>query len=211
MILAIALVSFYDEAFEKLTNITFPHLEEYCKRWGYTPYFGKPFENCNPSNGYDRFHCAYGLFAEGYDAVMWIDADAMITNHNIRIEDRLGDEKFVITSDLHGINSGVFIARNHIETKELLLSMINLGEELTGKHPFREQEALNRYLSFDHYKKMVTLLPQRMMNAVINPYYQRPPGFSGNWQPGDWILHFPGISMEDRCRVAPEYVSQIVK
>jgi len=206
-----ALLSFYDESFEPLTNLTFPSLHEYCERWGYSPYFGKPFTNCDPRNGFDRFVAVYGLFEQGYDAVMWIDADAMITNHNISIADRLGDEKFVIAADLHGLNSGVFIARNHIETRELIMSLINLGEMLLGDHPFREQEALNRYLSFDHYKRMVTILPQRMLNAVINEYYQRPPGFTGNWQPGDWILHFPGISMPDRLRIVPEYVKQIVR
>jgi hypothetical protein len=209
--LRIALLSFYDEAFAPLAALTFPGLKAYCEKWGYTPYFGQPFANCDPRNGFDRFVAVYGLFEQGYDAVMWIDADAMITNHHIRIEDRLGDEKFVIAADLHGINSGVFIARNHLETRELVLSMINLGEKLLKDHPFREQECLNRYLGFDRYRRMVTVLPQRMLNAVVNAYYQRPEGFAGDWRPGDWILHFPGISMADRLRIVPEYVAQIVR
>jgi hypothetical protein len=207
----IALMSFYDEEFGPLADLIFPSQLEYCERWGYTPFFGRPFENVDPRNGFDRFNAAYGLFDQGFDAVMWIDADALITNHHIRIEDRLGDEKFVISEDLHGINSGVFIARNHIETRELLFSMINLGEKLLKDHPFREQECLNRYLSFRHYQRMVTVLPQRMLNAVYNSFYRRPDGFTGGWQPGDWVLHFPGIYMPDRLRVVPEFVAQIVR
>ncbi len=208
----IAIVSLYDAAFSALTDITFPSLREYCEKWGYATYFGEPFVGLDPRDTYNRFIIPYNLFLqENFDAVMWLDADAMITNHHIRIEDRLGDEKFVIASDLHGLNAGVFIVRNHVETRELFLSLINLGKKLTGEHPFREQEALNRYLAFDHYKHIATVLPQRMMNSVVNAFYQRPPDFSGNWQPGDWILHFPGITLADRCRVAPDFVSQIVR
>ena len=142
---------------------------------------------------------------------MWLDGDAIITNHHIRIEDRLGNEKFVVATDLHGINAGVFLASNHPETKELLQDLIQNGKALVGDHPLQEQEALSRFLAFDRYKHTATILPQRMMNAFPHDLYDRPTDFSGNWQPGDWIIHFPGMRMHGRVEAMPRYIAQIVR
>ncbi len=205
----IALVCLYDKHFEPLTSLTIPPLTAYCQRWGYTPYFGQPDAKYDPRNTWDRFVILYDLLEQGFDAVMWLDADTILTNHHIRIEDRLGSEKFVLSTDLHGINAGVMIARNHVLTRELLLSIIQAEKGLFDKHPHREQEMLSHYLASPHYEHLATILPQRMMNAFPHELYGRSTQYPGNWHQGDWIIHFPGMRMFGRLEAMPPYLKLI--
>jgi hypothetical protein len=208
----IAVMSFFDSGFHPLTDITIPNLVEYCKRWGYSMYLGEPFKDVDARDTFERIIYAYHLLQDkGYDAVMWIDGDAIITNHNIRIEDRIADHKFVIAADIHGYNAGVFMAANYSLTKQFLFAINHLGKPLTGHHPFREQESIVRYLSFPPYQNLATVLPQRMMNSYLNEFYGRPIWMDGNWEPGDWILHLPGMSLEQRVAIATALMPKIVK
>jgi hypothetical protein len=51
-----------------------------------------------------------------HEVIVWVDADAMITNNQIKIEDYLdllGDKDLLLTEDCNGaINTGVMILRN---------------------------------------------------------------------------------------------------
>ncbi len=163
----ICVISFYDESWHRLTDLTIPHLQAYCSKWGYTLYCGQPFASPDTREPYSRFLCTHQLLRDNFDAVMWLNPDAIITNHLIRIEDRLGDEQFVVGGDRQGISANVFIARNTLAVLELTSAIYEGGELLTGPHPFPETASLNRYLRFARYQHCPTILPVRMMNASM--------------------------------------------
>ena len=175
----IAILSFFNEHNPGIADETAQSLKDYCSKWGYTPHLGRPFEHPDTAQSYSRFLFAYLLCKAGNDAVMWVSPHALITNHYISIEDRLGDEQFVVGFDGKTFSADVFIARNTVATRELLYSVYEGGEHVTGKQAFPESATLTRYLEFAQYKKTATALPRRMMHA------------GDDWEPGDWIRTLP--------------------
>ena len=100
--------SFNDAGYEKLASITDEVKKEYCNRHGYTFYCKK--DNWRtPDMGFARLHLILEIF-ELYPDCEWlfiVDCDAMVTNFNIKIEDRINNSVHVIwTMYFNGINVG---------------------------------------------------------------------------------------------------------
>ena len=82
-----------------------------------------------------------------------------------------------------------------------------------------EQKAIKD--SYPNYKHHFKIVPQREINSYdysIFPKYQGnwyPSidhlGTDGNWQPGDWVIQWPGILLEHRVELAKHFSQLIVK
>ena len=94
----------YAENYNELADVTVPVLKKYCERHGYDLCVHKiemPYH-------YKKHYVIEKL--NNYDLVFYIDIDAMVTNHKIKIESFLNEEKdFYITKDLNELNGGVFM------------------------------------------------------------------------------------------------------
>jgi hypothetical protein len=58
-----------------------------------------------------------------YDWVFWLDADAWITNYDIKLETilpRQGSADFVVTQDINGPNAGSWLLRNSDWSRKFL-------------------------------------------------------------------------------------------
>jgi hypothetical protein len=85
-----------------------------------------------------------------------------------------------------------------------LYAINTLGKNFYHSHPFLEQEALSRFAFQKPYCDVVKIIPQKGMNSYLHKVYGRPEEWPGNWEPGDWILHLPGMTVELRIQILGE-------
>jgi hypothetical protein len=136
-----------------------------------------------------------------FDWVMWIDADAMITNHRVRIEDlieKAGEGKdLIISSDLNGLNAGVFLLRN-CEWSQLFLQFVESRKDEYLSHRYPEQEAMDAVIKDGETRHHVAYLPQWLLNQ-----------FWLQWIPGDFIIHHAGGSVEDKVKGLTPFLEKV--
>ena len=105
----------WDEAYKPLALIADPILRRYCTKrgYGYEPFAYHESPKALDSFG-DRGKIAQymKLYATGrYDAMMFLDIDALVMNSEVRVEDVLQSAPFVWSYDVNGPCSGFWIAR----------------------------------------------------------------------------------------------------
>lgn len=86
-------------------------------------------------------------------------------------------------------------------------------------HPWVENQVMIDLI--EQYAAITLLVPQHLLNAYdyscflhINPAYGEGRdcyGNRGQWQPGDFLIHWPGITLEHRMQLLDRYLPKIVK
>jgi hypothetical protein len=72
-------------------------------------------------------------------------------------------------------------------------------------------------MTYIKYKDWIKLVPQKEINsynyALLYPTLSNKDmlGVVGEWAPGDWILHWPGISNQQRIQIAQQVAPHIIK
>jgi len=209
----IALLTLHDEGYQPLADVTMPGKQEYCDRHGYVLVTAKDFPHIDPKNTWLRLPCTLELLEAGFDAVMWIDCDVMIMNHEIRVEDRLQEHKLVISADFNGVCAGTYIAAKHPQTIQYFFVLANTGPKISYEYNMREQGAMAMLLYRHPYLDLATILPQRSMNSYAERYVKgiRQPTHDGIWQPGDWMIHFVAGPLSHRIPLAQAYLAHVQK
>jgi hypothetical protein len=140
-------------------------------------------------------------FLDRYDWLMWIDADAMVMNHRVKIEDlieKAGEGKdLIISSDLNGLNAGVFLLRN-CEWSQLFLQFVESMRAEYLSHRYPEQEAMDAVIKDGETRHHVAYLPQWLLNQ-----------FWLQWIPGDFIIHHSGGSVEDKVKGLTPFLDKV--
>jgi hypothetical protein len=67
----------------------------------------------------------------------------------------------------------------------------------------------------EEYQSIVKITPQRFMNSYNYQFYHYTDhrdkfGVNGNWEPGDWLIHWPALSLEDRIKLTKHYKPYII-
>lgn len=121
-----------------------------------------------------------------YDWLSWIDADAAITNFDIKIEDYIDPNYDIIISrqivngDL--LNTGVFLIKNSKWTNNFLEKWYS--QEQFAYIPYHEQSAfIHLYDTEEDTRKHTKVIKQKGFNS-----------FPSIWSKDDFIVHFAGIS-----------------
>jgi hypothetical protein len=167
--------------------------------------------------GFNKIHYVLELFQQ-HPEIEWMlfsECDATVTNLNIRLEDRIdNDYHFIIPVDRLNLNSGNFLARNS-EQGRAYLQMIVDREEAYKDVEWAEQQVIID--SIEEFQTIVKIVPQRYMNSYIQAPYDYCDvrtdvlGNSGEWEPGDWILHLPGLHKPVRIDVIKQISKHIVR
>jgi len=206
----IALLTLHTTAYQPLADLTMPGKQEYCERHGYTLVTSQMLPQYDPQKGLSRFAATLALLQQGYH-VLWTECDVMITNHRIRIEDRLFNHDFVASADINGLNYGVYLAANTMLTQQFFFALCG-GPQRVLYHEKPEQESMTRLIYRHPYQHFATMLPQRALNAYAQAHVERqryPFYESGIWQPGDWMLHLTRDPMETRIALAHEHGTHV--
>jgi hypothetical protein len=85
-----------------------------------------------------------------------------------------------------------------------------------ANHYFYEQQAMIDSVFLEENAGKIKIVPQRYLNAYQNSLYPHQSkydclGTDGTWQHGDWLIHWPGTSLEKRLELAKIYLERVVK
>ncbi len=146
-----------------------------------------------------------------YDFIVWMDADVLIMNPEIRLEtfiDMMKPDAFMfLAHDLNNLNTGVFVIRNCSLAHDFLADVWNKTEYLN--HIWWEQAAvIDLWKNSRKYKPYIDVLEYHHIN-IMNAFC---PEIDHNkhWLPGDFCIHFAGIRIKSRLsEIQKKYVSQI--
>jgi len=211
-----AIITTHDSNYAELANLTWHRNKKfYAQKHGYKAIARETLKPGIHPNFQKIDFMLDVLSNSDIDSVLWTDTDSMITNFNIPLEDLLYDgHDMTITTDWNGINSGTFLVRNTVRIKNYL-KMILDNEPVYKTHEFYEQGVIMD--TYNHYKNMIKIVPQRFMNAYWLPLYHPDEnkdlkdklGFNGQWRPGDFIIHAPGQPNSVRMSLFEQVLSVI--
>lgn len=211
-----AIASHHDENYADLAEITDLTKAEYCDRHGYQLFILNDLKY-SPIVGFNKIHYTLDLFNQqpGIEWLLFSECDAMITNYNLRIEDKIdNDYHFIVPVDRLNINSGNFLARNTEQGRAYLQMIIDKEAEYKDAEWAEQQVIID---TIDQYTDIVKIVPQRHMNSYEQHMYDYCDirkdilGTSGQWESGDWIVHWPGTYKPARIKRATEIASLIVR
>jgi len=211
-----AVASLHDANYSDLAALTDQSKQEYCARYGY--HFHVLTEmKYSTITGFNKIHYTLELFKE-HPEIEWLlfsECDAMITNQTIRIEDRIDNNyHFIVPVDRLNLNSGNFLARNSKEGRAYLQMIID-SEESYKNVEWAEQQVIID--TIEDYQHIVKIVPQKFMNSYEPEIYDYCDarfdilGNSGAWEPGDWIVHWPGTYKPTRLQRATTHLPLILK
>lgn len=148
-------------------------------------------------------------YLSNYNYILWMDADVMVTNQNVRIESFIEemheDSFFLIARDLNNLNCGMFIIKNCEKSFEFLNDVWSRTEYIN--HPWWEQAAVIDVHS--HYEG-VQIIPRHLSHTFNGYDKSTDPLYP--WVKGDWVIHFAGkrgeelINLQNLYRTSRKFV-----
>lgn len=202
-----AVVSLYHENYQPLADLVLPNWREYTARHGYDLCV-----HCGEMGpgaiGFQKMRHLYDLMFvhRKVDVALVVDLDLIFTNMMQGIEpftDFTAD--YFVTKDTNGINNGSFIIRASAASERLLSTIIGHHTVLTNEQDVlkqHEQELVNRWF--------VKIVPHPAFNSlgyVHYPEWGDPTKIAGNWEPGHFIHHWPGLQLDRRLELIGELLN----
>lgn len=196
------------DAYRESVSLGFKNKEEYCVRHGYDFICGDKSLDASRGITWSKILLILEVMKnKDVQWVFWSDADALIMNTALLIEDLI-DENYnlIINFDHNGFNSGHFLIKN-CEWSRRFLEEAYTHDEFVND-PEWEQGAMLATLQSDRkYSSATKIVPQRLMNSF--------PKLAGNllqvtYQPGDFILHFAGVRDLQLLKYLFEYYYPLV-
>lgn len=198
----------------------------YCEQHGYEPIVKDSNFKYDPSLiGFDRLEFVIELLESGkYDWLHMVGGDTMITNFTIKLESLVDDNcHFVAAYDCYNLNNDSCLFRASDQIISWLKNIVSLREKYVNYrnaqgHVWYEQQGMIDTL--DNIKPLVKIVPQRVLNSY--DYYQYPGsvphiygrdafGNDGQWQKGDFLIHWPAIAVSKRLILAHSMLQQVIK
>lgn len=182
----------YDAMQRSLGEFSVPNKVAYCKKHGY----GLVIE----TDGFDRSRppaWSKILFVKrhlhDHEWVFWSDADSMILNDAVRLETFLdADFDLIVGREDVGVGHAVVnVGAFFIRRSEWSLAFFDrlYAQESFAQHPHADNGALIELLGTEDLSEHIKIVPQRRFNS-----------YATNFAPGDFLLHLPGMTEEERVR-----------
>jgi hypothetical protein len=211
-----AVASINTADYQDLADLTDAPKIEYCNRYGYE-FFVLKETKYSPIMGFNKIAYVLDIFKQRPD-IEWLlfsECDAMITNLSISIDDKIDpDYHFILPVDRLNLNSGNFLARNSPEGRAYLQMIVDSEPEYVNRDWAEQQVIID---TIEEYSDIVKIVPQRYMNSyepAIYDYCDARFDIMGNsaaWEPGDWIVHWPGTYKPTRIARAQALTPQIIR
>lgn len=171
-----------DIIWKEMGELTSATMRDYCKRHGYgfMCHTGDFEEDIHPSWSKIKF---LKQALETHDTVLWLDADAFVTNPYQRIEDlHNGPEELCLCSDSADLNCGAILLRKS-PFATWLLNTIWLDR--FSKNRLWEQDTVNRMIVHGDLSGHFRQYPPRVFNARLPAKKDK----WIDWRHGDFIAH----------------------
>jgi galactosyl transferase GMA12/MNN10 family len=214
--------------FDGILDLTWPNKLKYAQKHGYHLVDGSRHIDTSRPPAWSKIHAVRHLLTQTdeppCDWVMWTDADTVIMNSEIRIQDFLpadSTKDMLVASDKGGgYNSGVFLFRNSAWSKQFLDDWWNMkdfvrppGLSLSG-----DNAALKAFLQAMHdrgdFDDHVLVPPRCTFNSfakfltvgeslLIKDHWTETLSSSTtdveHYYKGDFIAHIPGVDNKVEC------------
>jgi hypothetical protein len=213
----IGIVSMHDSKYEDLAKLTWDGNKLlYCQKHGYQAFIKT--DNWSDIIYFDKISHLLEVLENNpsLNWVWWLDCDTLITNFNKKIEDYVDDQyHIIIGTDIAGLNCGSFFLKNSPESKEWLKMVLDHKDQFRVR-PWQFPEQQSMQLTYIKYRDWIKLVPQKDINSYcyeLYPYHKTNLDWlktSGQWSPGDWVLHFPGLTWKQRIDIAHHMQQYIV-
>lgn len=219
----IILATLHNDNYQELANETWENNKvQYAEKHGYA-YLAKTEDFYGFEPGFEKIQFLLDTF-EAYPETSWIwwtGTDSMVTNFNTKIEDKIaeaGDADVIMSADFNfKINCDSILVKNSDKARAWLKDIMdNMPKYHT--HQFKEQQYMLD--SLDKYTDTVKLMPQHFMNSYeykmyrVNPWvYEKDTdvnGDRGQWEAGDWLVHWPGTQPRERMELVKETKEKII-
>ena len=141
---------------------------------------------------------------KNHDYIVWMDADSIFANQNIKIEDRIQeypDKHFYLCKDpkSHFINSGVMIWKNSEVANSILQKWWDMEHIPYGKGG--DQVPLGQFLKNNkEYQQLWHLFQERELNC-----------YPSNYHPYDYIIHYMGIKSKINIKERVSNFNKLIK
>lgn len=211
----IAIVSLYDINFREFVQTTlFTNHIEYCERHGYN--LITPEVDFNENKGWEAIKFLLETLPK-YDWVWFVGPDTLVTNHTIRIEDKIDDDyHFIIASDPNGPNAHSYLVRNSKEGREWLeFIWTKRFDEYYWNHPWADNKVIHDFHTQKPWSDYIKVEKQKYMNSYLyqevwgNHFGQA--GVEGQWSDGDWLLHMPGTEHDKRVWIVENWKNRVIR
>ena len=208
--MTIALQCSHDIGYASLGDLTwYKNKYKYCEKHGYAPRV-LVYKDAPVAHGFMKMFHLRELLQEKHEWVWATGCDSMITNMTVKLEDIVDkDYHLIIATDQNGLNADSFLIRNSEEGRYYIDHILS-GIDTYRSHPWVEQQAMID--CFDKFKDITKVVPQRTFNSYNYDFYPHCPkpnldklGTDGNWQVGDFLIHWPGQSLERRIKHFERY------
>jgi hypothetical protein len=200
-----AIITLYTENMKDVVDLTIPTHKNFAinNGWHQDAVLVEQ-ENCL----WDKLHLISDYLNKDFDTVLWVDADAMITNPKLNIDwilDTNENADLFLTSDINGLNAGVMYFRNTIRIKAFLHACRYYGKVLYGDRTQGEQQAIRHFSLAHPYNGIIHYFDnQRIFNSYWKGDWTYPNCEKSEWSIGDFILHLPGTPNERRVEIFTE-------
>ena len=206
-----------DNTMEEVFNLTLPSKQRYAKKHGYDLLslrsFGTDKKNRYKNEDIGALRVLRTIeMSEYYDVVMWIDADSIITNDNISINEFPLDNNFCFYAswDWNGrysMSTGNFI----IQPNQSMNYFETFFHQI--RHNYNsEQETINVMYRNDP-KNIIKILDHKFLGSIPSKelykdaWATRPPPFYP-WTKDSFLLHLTGASNKKRIEMINEYYGE---
>lgn len=191
-----------------VAEISVPNKQEYCDRHGYTLV----------TRDYWKHHrhplwAKWDLGMESLASFDWVciaDVDLLIMNMNKPLEPFIENTTadLIATLDQYGLNTAFTFCRNTPWSAGILKLLWDTGHDCP--HPCPDQTRL-AYMLYREPKSSWDVIPQKQINCYLYQKYPHEYGEqSGQFQPGDFVLHLPGMAQQARVDTMKEYLPLVI-
>ena len=156
------------------------------------------------------------LFADGFDFVIWMDADAVITRFDVDIRSIIKPDKdlYMVQHEYNGRNdpvpnTGFLLIRNTAWSKKLLEAIWEKKEYIN--HKWWENAALMDIFGYKNLLGGVRDLKHEMLAKVefLSTEWNYLPMYGGVAEP--IVTHFAGLSRDDRLNQLPKTAMRAIQ
>jgi hypothetical protein len=210
-----AIVSLFNDNHRDLAELTwYKNKVEYANKHGYSA-IPKTANFSSDQVHFDKFAHILDVMKSNPDIdwIWWLDNDAMVTNFDIKVEDLVDNDYHIIMStDIAALNTGSFIVRNSFQAREWLEFLLSKKTEYKNDKKWFEQQAVIDF--YPKFQELFKLVPQQWLNSYDYRMYNVEGidllGQDGQWAPGDFVVHWPGLKNDIRIKLAREYQKYII-
>lgn len=210
-----SIATLYAANYKPLAEITVDQNRlAYCRKWNYVC---SAWRDCPGDHlGYRKIEFILDLMnRHSFDWILWADCDVLITNFSIQLES-LVDSAFdlIIANDCNEWNVGVFLLQNSPGGRAYMEHVWKLRDKYQDQN-WQEQQAMIDLR--EEYASKTKVVPQRTINAYDYAAFTTAPwrttdplGNDGQWQPGDFLLHWAGLTFDQRMKEAPRRLAEVM-